>query len=190
MNFVSRLLDRKTPVRVPSHPGGRPVGEVTFEPMRKKHIRAILVIEHQVYPRPWTLGIFHDELTGVESGERWYIVAKLDGELVGYAGMLFTLDEAHITNIAVDPSVHRLGIGTRLMRETVREAVRRESSAMSLEVRASNTAAQELYRKFGFASAGIRPKYYENVEDAMIMWNHEIATPGYLARVGAEEEQS
>ena len=189
MSVVSWLLDRRGErIGAIRRPAPRAVGatgvlgaRVTVETLRRRHVRAILAIEHQVYPRPWTIGIFTTEIEGMARGDRYYVVA-LDGmRVVGYAGMLFTLDEAHITNIAVDPSLHRSGVGKRLMLEVMGEARRRSIRNVSLEVRASNTAAQEMYEAFGFTTAGIRPKYYENVEDAKIMWCYEIETPEYGA---------
>ena len=189
MSIVSWLLDRRgeriTAVRRPSPRAaaasttGVLGAQVTVETLRRRHLRAILAIEHQVYPRPWTIGIFTTEIEGMARGDRYYVVALDGGRLIGYAGMLFTLDEAHITNIAVDPSLHRSGVGKRLMLELMGEGRRRSTRNVSLEVRASNTAAQEMYEAFGFTTAGIRPKYYENVEDAKIMWCYEIETAEY-----------
>ncbi len=179
MSIVSRLLERR--------PAPRPAGLV-IEPMRRKHLRAVLAIERQVYPRPWSPGVFHSELDGVAAGERCYLVARDDGVLVGYAGMLYALDEAHVTNVAVDPARHRNGFGRRLLAELAWVAREHGSKHLSLEVRVSNNAAQELYRLFGFAPAGIRPKYYENTEDAIVMWRHDIDTPEFAAelrRLGA-----
>ncbi len=176
-------ISRGAITRRASAPGGVRGGQVAVETMRRRHVRAIQAIEHQVYPRPWTLGIFQTEIDGMAGGDRHYVVARADGRLVGYAGMLFTLDEAHITNIAVDPAAHRSGVGTRLMLELLGEARARGVRAVSLEVRVSNVAAQRLYEGFGFATAGIRPKYYENVEDAMIMWCHGVDDPEYAERM-------
>ena len=61
----------------------------------------------------------------------------------------------------------------------VYDALKLEGSALTLEVRVSNTPAQALYERFGFESAGVRPRYYENVEDALVMWCHHIRTPEY-----------
>jgi [ribosomal protein S18]-alanine N-acetyltransferase len=194
VSIVSWLLERRGervgPARVPRRVALKsPVStdalgaRVAIETLRRRHVRAILAIEHQVYPRPWTIGIFTTEIEGMANGDRHYIVALADGRLVGYAGMLFTLDEAHITNIAVDPSLQRSGVGTRLLLELLAEGRRRHTRNISLEVRASNVAAQAMYEAFGFTTAGIRPKYYENVEDANIMWCYEIGTDEYGARM-------
>jgi ribosomal-protein-alanine N-acetyltransferase len=182
MSFVARLLDRG----VPDEPErGR---AVAIEPMRRRHLRSVLAIEQQVYPRPWTLATFQTELTEARAGRRYYCVARRDGAVVGYGGLMFVPDEAHVTNVAVDPSQQRGGIGTRLLLDLTRAALDARCHALSLEVRVSNHAAQEMYRRFGFAPAGIRPKYYENVEDAIIMWAHDIDSPQYRARLRSLEE--
>ena len=103
--------------------------------------------------------------------------------------MILGVDEAHVTNIAVEPSRHRQGIGRQLLIHLIRAARSRGYKAMTLEVRVSNVGAQALYRRFGFAPAGIRTKYYEQTEDAIVMWAHDIDTPDYAVRL-AELEQS
>ena len=159
---------------------------VTIVPMRRRHLRSVLRIEAQVYPRPWSLSLFVSELALRTS--RAYIVARVDGNLAGYAGMMFAGDDAHVTTIAVDPEWHRHKIGTRLLLQLAREAVVRGARHLTLEVRVSNTAAQGLYRRFGFRPAGIRKNYYvETNEDALVMWADDIDTPDYAARLTAIE---
>ena len=183
MSFVTRLLDRG----VPEEPErGR---AVTIEPMRRRHLRGVLAIEQQVYPRPWTLATFHTELNEARAGRRYYCVARRDGTVVGYGGLMLVPDEAHVTNVAVEPTLQRGKIGTRVLLDLAQAAVEAGCRSLSLEVRVSNHPAQEMYRRFGFAPAGIRPKYYENVEDAIIMWAHDIDSPQYRARLRALEEK-
>ena len=172
MSIVSRFLDRRPPA---------PNAGFHIEPMRRRHLREILPIEAQVYPKPWTPGVFQSEIEGTRTGERYYVVARIDGVLVGYAGMLYALDEAHVTNIAGDPSRQRQGIGRRLLADLSWAAREHGAKHLSLEVRVSNVAAQELYRRFGFVPAGVRARYYENTEDAIVMWRHDIDTPEYAA---------
>jgi ribosomal-protein-alanine N-acetyltransferase len=96
---------------------------------------------------------------------------------------MFSGDDAHVTNVAVDPDWQGRGVATEIMLDLVILARDRGCLAMTLEVRHTNTAAQELYRRFGFVPAGIRKKYYENKDDAIIMWSHGIDTPEFLERV-------
>lgn len=160
---------------------------VHLVPMRRRHLRSVLRIESQVYPRPWSLSLFLGEL-GLR-GSRYYVVARVDGVVVGYAGLMLSLDEAHVTTIAVDPSWQRHGIGARLLLNLTRAAVARGAAHMTLEVRVSNTPAQQMYRRFGFETEGLRKNYYaETKEDALIMWVHGIDTPAQAARLAGIEE--
>src|SRR5690606_16190755 len=101
-------------------PGDLPVEIV---PMRRRHLRSVLRIEAQVYPRPWTLSLFLSELALRSS--RAYFVALLGEEVVGYAGLMVTPDGGHVTTIAVDPAHQRRSIGTRLLLALTREAIAR-----------------------------------------------------------------
>lgn len=150
--------------------------------MRRRHLRSVLRIEALVYPRPWTLGLFLSEL-GLRT-TRVYLVARVDGAVVGYAGLMLTADEGHITTVAVDPVWHRHGIASRLLVALARAARERGAEGLTLEVRTSNAGAQALYRRFGFAPAGIRKNYYvETNEDAIIMWAHDVDLPAYGERL-------
>ena len=160
--------------------------EVHLVPMRRRHLRAVLRIESQVYPRPWSLPLFMSELNLRTS--RAYYVARVEGNVVGYAGLMLTGDDGHVTTIAVDPAWHRHKIGTRLLLNLAREARDRSARHLTLEVRMSNTGAQALYRKFGFRPAGIRKNYYlETNEDAMVMWADDIDTDEYASRLAELE---
>jgi ribosomal-protein-alanine N-acetyltransferase len=155
---------------------------VHLSPMRRRHLRQVLRIERQVYPRPWSLGLFLSELS--TRGTRLYLVARVGSDVVGYAGIMLVVGEGHVATLAVDPAWHRRGIGTRLMLALLRGAIERGATALTLEVRVSNHAAQELYRQFGFAPAGVRKGYYSDAnEDAIIMWAHDAAEEAYARRL-------
>ncbi|HLI54522.1 MAG TPA: ribosomal protein S18-alanine N-acetyltransferase [Acidimicrobiales bacterium] len=158
---------------------------VQLVPMRRRHLRSVLRIESKVYPRPWTLTLFLTEL-GIRSS-RHYVVARLDGSVVGYAGLMTSAEEAHVTNIAVDPAWQNHQIGSRLLLNLNRAALARGARDMTLEVRVSNAAAQHLYRKFGFETEGVRRRYYESREDALVMWVRGIDTEEHAARLAAIE---
>ncbi len=125
----------------------------------------------------------------MKSGSRRYLVGGRRRTIVGYAGLWFTPNEAHVTNVAVDPGQHRSGIASRLLLAQADEAISRGCPAWTLEVRASSVGAQELYRHFGFCPAGVRKKYYENTEDAIVMWCNEIQSTDYAVRLGKIREQ-
>jgi [ribosomal protein S18]-alanine N-acetyltransferase len=156
--------------------------EIHLVPMRRRHLRAVLRIEAQVYPRPWSLSLFMSELALRAS--RAYYVARVEGLVIGYAGLMLTGEDAHVTTIAVDPAWHRHKIGTRLLLTLAHEARRRGGRNLTLEVRVSNHAAQAMYRQFGFKPAGIRKNYYvESNEDALVMWAEDIDTIEYTRRL-------
>jgi len=155
---------------------------IRIDLMRRRHVRQIQKIEQRVYPRPWSPAVFATEIEQIGHG-RIYVVAHAGRHLVGYAGLMVVPDSAHITNVAVEPAQHRHAIATRLMLTLARESIKLGCPAMTLEVRVSNTAAQALYRRFGFAPAGIRARYYEGTEDALVMWVHDIGEPEYAQRL-------
>jgi ribosomal-protein-alanine N-acetyltransferase len=143
----------------------------------------VLQIEEQVYPRPWTHRTFISELAEMRNGSRYYMVAYVDDVMVGYAGLMFSGNDAHVTNIAVDPEWQGRGVATEMMLDLAILSHERGCEAMTLEVRHTNTAAQNLYRRFGFVPAGVRKRYYENTDDAIIMWAHGVDTEEFMERL-------
>jgi ribosomal-protein-alanine N-acetyltransferase len=152
--------------------------EVRIVPMRRRHLRSVLRIEAQVYPRPWSMSLFLSELA--LRSTRAYFVAFVGREIVAYTGVMMSVDDGHITTIAVDPLWQRYKIGTRMLITAAREAIRRGATSLTLEVRVSNKAAQNLYRKFGFRPVGVRKNYYvETNEDALVMWADDVNRSEY-----------
>ena len=180
MSVLSRLLTRSD---------GRPVpvDGIELVSMQRRHLRDVMPIEQAAYPTPWSRNVFESELDQVAHGSRYYVVARRDRELVGYAGLWFVPDpdgdQAHVTNIVVAGSARRNRIGTRLMLDLAHRAIERGCVSWTLEVRASSHGAQELYRSFGFAPAGVRQRYYDNSEDAIVMWCHDLQSAGYRDRL-------
>jgi len=154
--------------------------EIHVSPMRRRHLRAVLRIEGQVYPTPWTHGLFVSELA--LRSTRAYVIARVGREVVGYAGLMMSLSDGHITTIAVDPDWQRQGMATRLLVALAREAIARRATALTLEVRLSHRGAQRLYQRFGFVSVGVRKGYYADTgEDALIMWAHDVDKAEYAS---------
>jgi len=152
--------------------------DVRILAMRRRHLRSVLRIEARAYPVPWSMSLFLSELA--LRSTRAYYVAYVGRQLVGYAGLMMTLDDGHITTIAVDPPWHRHKVGSRLLLAITKEALRRGATSLTLEVRLHNKGAQNLYRKFGFRPVGVRKNYYaETKEDALVMWAEDVATPEY-----------
>lgn len=100
--------------------------------------------------------------------------------IVGYVGIWFMTDEAHITSIAVNEEYRRMGLGELLMLVAVELSMARKARLMTLEARVSNIGAQALYEKYGYRKVGIRKGYYmDNKEDAVIMSTDPIMSPEY-----------
>lgn len=171
--------------RLPEPPA---VVAVELTKMRRRHLRRVLSIEGRVYPRPWSASLFLSELA--QRSTRSYLVARYDGDVVGYAGLMFSGPEAHVTNIAVDPDFHGRKIGSRLLLAIVTEAIARGAESISLEVRVANLAAQAMYQKFGFSVVSTRKGYYiETNEDAYVMVAENVRSTDYrmiLSAIRAE----
>jgi ribosomal-protein-alanine N-acetyltransferase len=100
--------------------------------------------------------------------------------IIGFAGLWQMLDEAHVTTIAVHPGHRGRGIGELMLSSLISIAYTIGTSNVTLEVRVSNSVAQNLYRKYGFKEAGVRRRYYsDNHEDALIMWTEDIHSTVY-----------
>lgn len=151
-------------------------------PMRRRHLRAVVAIEQAIFPSPWSASLYLSELG--QGSTRAYFVARCDGVVIGYAGLMLAVGEGHVTTIGVSQPWQRRGVGRMLLTKVARAAIERGAEALTLEVRVSNTGAQSLYHEFGFAPAGIRKNYYAEVnEDALIMWAHDIQSPEYERRL-------
>ncbi len=155
---------------------------VTLSHMKRRHVRDVLSIERQVYPRPWSAALFFSELA--QRTSRTYLIALYQDELIGYGGLMCQLDEGHITTLAVHPDFQSHGIGARLLYALTTEARSREMRTLALEVRVANWAAQRLYSWFGFRPVGIRRNYYaETNEDALVMWIDDLQSDDIATRL-------
>jgi [ribosomal protein S18]-alanine N-acetyltransferase len=157
--------------------------DLTVEPMRRRHLPGVMAIEAVSYPRPWSNNVFTGELEMARRGERVYMVARSRNTILGYCGMMLVADDTHLSNIAVHPDHRRDGIATRLLAEMCWESIRRGYQAMTLEVRVSNDPARQLYERFGFVAAGVRQRYYENTDDAVVMWCTEMGADDFRRRL-------
>lgn len=143
--------------------------EKNFRSMRVSDLTEVLAIEHEAFPDPWSQRVLFEELS--HNSFAHYFVMECRGKVVGYCGFWHVLDEAQITKVAVALPFRGYGWGEELLHCTIDVAKRLGVEKVTLEVRASNQAAQHLYEKMGFASAGIRPRFYTiEPEDAVIMW--------------------
>mgnify|MGYP002728572383 FL=1 len=126
-----------------------------------QEIEPIYNLEFDDFWKPQNL---KSELQNVSSK---YIVAKENGKIVGFAGIWYSVDDAHITNIVVRKSYRNKGIGSLLLEKLIELA--KTKTSLTLEVNTKNEIAQKLYLKYGFKNLGIRKKYYDGIEDAYIM---------------------
>lgn len=114
----------------------------------------------------WTYNVFKSEL---ENPNSMYIVAKFDDEIVGFAGIWKAYDDVHITNIVTRKDIRNQGIGSKLLEELINLAKKTNFKTLTLEVNENNNSAIHLYEKFGFSTVGVRKKYYNNIDNAIIM---------------------
>jgi len=141
-------------------------------PMTEDDLDEVMRIERMSFRVPWTPGMFRQDL---EFPLARCLAARVGSaekkRLAGYVLCWFVADEVHVTNIAVRKDLRKQGVATRLLEEALCQARRELMRYCTLEVRVSNEAAKGFYRKLGFESRGVRPKYYsDNNEDAVIMW--------------------
>ena len=143
--------------------------DIVIRKMVEDDIDEIIEIEKECFPRPWSRDAFLTEIR--ENNLAVYLVAELDGRVVGYGGMWLVLNEGHITNIAVKKDYRGFGVGDNILQSLIYYCASKNVHNMTLEVRKSNIIAQNLYKKYKFVEFGLRPRYYsDNNEDALIMW--------------------
>lgn len=155
-----------------------PLREIEITRMRESDLEQVVAIEKISYPSPWPESAFASEL----SKERtcYYLVAKHGEQVAGYSGMWVTLDEGHVTTLAVHPEFRRQRIASRLLLQNFNEAYKRNLHCLTLEVRITNEAAKSMYQKFGLQKRGYRKGYYlDNNEDAEIWTSPYLHTPEY-----------
>ncbi len=116
---------------------------------------------------------------------RYVVLRDAESKRVeGFAGLWLMVDEAHVVTVAVLPEVRRRGYGRALVHALMAVAIGHDMAAATLEVRASNEAARNLYRAYGFYEVGERKRYYsDNHEDAVIMTTEDIQSPAYQRRL-------
>ena len=138
-----------------------------YVPLAHKHLNAIMPIEEEAYPEPWSRGMFRDE---IKNDRSFFSVAFVDYELIGYAGFWLVADEAHITSVTTRHDWRGRGLGRRQVEHLLAEAIRVGCKIATLEVRESNTPARSLYDSMGFREIGRRRQYYTaSKEDAIVM---------------------
>ena len=141
---------------------------IHYRPLQMADLDAVMVIEPEIYPHPWSRGNFSDSLRAGYSC--W--ACEHEGELMGYAVMMVVLDEAHLLNISIAPGFQGRGLGRHLLEHLIGVARGHGAQTMFLEVRPSNKAAMRLYESIGFNEFSVRKGYYpaaKGREDAVLM---------------------
>jgi ribosomal-protein-alanine N-acetyltransferase len=166
----------------------RPPLRVRITAMRTEDIADAHEVERASFPVPWPAYALRQELETNRLAR--YLVARVDDEIIAYAGLWMMVDEAHITTFAVLPAWRRQGVGARLLLAQLHLAIELGATLATLEVRLSNIEARRLYERFGFRPVGVRPHYYsDNGEDALIMTSDEFRSSAMrqrLERLGNE----
>ena len=151
--------------------------DLTIRRLTYADLPEVVAIERRAFPAPWSLAMFVLELSkpgGI------CLAASARGRLAAYLVCSRYDTVWHVMNVAVDPDLRNNGIGTALIERLIEE-VADPSARYTLEVRMSNTGAIRLYERFGFRSAGMRRRYYQdNGEDALIMWRTPATLEGRL----------
>jgi ribosomal-protein-alanine N-acetyltransferase len=141
---------------------------VEIRTMTYADLKQVIAVEQKAYPHPWTLGIFRDCLRiGYNA---W--VMTLDNNVIGYGIVMLSPGEAHILNICIDPDFQGKGLGRYLLRHLIKKSKQTDVDMVLLEVRRSNSNAQQLYLSEGFHELGVRKAYYpadNGREDAIIL---------------------
>lgn len=131
-------------------------------------ISQVVEIDRVSFSLPWPERSFRFEVTDNPASRAW--VAESNGKVVGMIVAWLIVDEAHIATVATHPDYRRQGVAQSLLIHAMQSIAREGATQAVLEVRESNLAAQEMYRKFGFEESGRRPRYYkDNDEDAILM---------------------
>ncbi|MEN6325968.1 MAG: ribosomal protein S18-alanine N-acetyltransferase [Syntrophomonas sp.] len=135
--------------------------------MTEQDLDQVMSIEKESFTMPWSRESYYNELSNEYAT---YLVCDIAGKPAGYGGIWAVYEEAHITNVAVDPKLRMSGLGRALMQELENTVRRKRAERILLEVRPSNTAALAMYRSLGYIPTGLRKAYYsDNDEDAVVM---------------------
>lgn len=145
------------------------MSELIVRRAEEPDVDRIAQLEIECFTTPWTRESVYEDV--VKNPRALYVVAEIDGLVIGYAGVWSIVDEGHITNVAVDPKFRKLHVGSAIIAVLLEVTEKAGVEHHTLEVRRSNEAAINLYKKFGFEVCGERKGYYQDEgEDALIMW--------------------
>jgi ribosomal-protein-alanine N-acetyltransferase len=152
---------------------------IVIRKMTEADLEAVHGLETTCFPTPWPLKSFRYELEQNTAARMWVAALPSNGShperIVGMIVVWLLIDLTHIATIAVHPDFRRKKIANRMICSALSATMAEGAESATLEVRASNHAAQHLYRRFGFQLVGRRPGYYQdNGEDAILMTLHHL----------------
>jgi [ribosomal protein S18]-alanine N-acetyltransferase len=154
--------------------------------MRIDDLPQVQVVDELSFSNPWPKNAYHFELLENPNGHCW--VAETDGRIVGMIVCWLIIDEMHIATIAVHPDCRQQGIGKQLVIAALKALIPQGALSATLEVRAGNIMAQNLYRYFGFRNVGLRKGYYKDSGEDALLLTVEPLTPDYLSWLNAGAE--
>lgn len=154
---------------------------ITIDFMTPEDIPFIVEIEKQCFEDSWPEDGFLREIENKKVAV--YMVLRMDGIVRGYIGCWVILSEAHIIKVAIDPACQNKGLASLLLLKFMREAISRNTHWATLEVNENNASAIRLYEKFGFTRVSVRKKYYNENEDAYLMWVGKLHYPEYSLKL-------
>jgi [ribosomal protein S18]-alanine N-acetyltransferase len=167
-----------------SRPRSEEPQRLTITRMTASDVPDVLRIEKASFTTTWPSDAFYNELATNKLAH--YCVGRVDGKIVAYGGIWVIFEDSHITTIAVDPQLRGRKYGELMLIYLLDEAIERGAAWMTLEVRESNVAAQQLYRKYGFTTVTTRKGYYsDNNENALVMWAGNLKGELYRTRLRA-----
>jgi [ribosomal protein S18]-alanine N-acetyltransferase len=164
-----------------------PPRTLAISPMRNDDIPRVLYVESLCFTTPWPRNAFHNELNDNKLAH--YFVGRFEDQIIAYGGLWVVLEDAHITTVAVLPEHQRKRFGEQMLVRLIEESIMRGARWITLEVRESNEAAQNLYKKYGFTVVSTRRGYYsDNDENALVMWAGNLKSDIYQNRLRALKE--
>jgi len=143
--------------------------------MREEDVPEVWAIEKVSFSNPWHKTAFIGEIHNQPISHPYVIVHSLEKRVIGYVIYWILKEEVQISNIAIHPDYRRMGIGESVLRQMISQLKKEKARFIFLEVRPSNAAALNLYRKLGFRMVGIRPNYYNNPREHAIIMGKNLA---------------
>jgi len=150
------------------------MSEIVIRAARLEDADAVISIDQASFSQPWLPATVHSAIEKAAHGDYIALVAEQDGAICGFVVAWTVREEGEIATIAVREVARGQGIGRRLLEAALNECKRRGATDIFLEVRPGNEIARRLYESCGFRVAGVRPKYYRDGDDAVIMRNEEL----------------